>query len=97
MQSFVKVFNDVFVKEKPQICQKYYLTEVNIVELNTNDRMCHEINVGFRWNFAEATSKEMDYLGSPYVKSFLMTALKSIKRTEGEKHIKNFSPRKKEP
>ena len=37
MQSFVKVFNDVFVKEKPQVCNKYYLTEVNIVELDTRD------------------------------------------------------------
>lgn len=37
MQSFVKVFNDVFVKEKPQICQKYFLTEVGIVELDTRE------------------------------------------------------------
>ena len=62
MQSFVKVFNDVFVKEKPQICQKYFLTEVNIVELNLTEKNAHEMNVGFRWNFAEGTSKELDYL-----------------------------------
>ena len=75
MQSFVKVFNDVFVKEKPQICQKYYLTEVNIVELDLSDKNAHEMNVGFRWNFAEGTSKEMDYLASHYIKTFLMVLI----------------------
>jgi hypothetical protein len=48
MQSFVKVFNDVFVKEKPQVCQKYYLTEVNIVELDTRDTLFTDFCVGFR-------------------------------------------------
>lgn len=96
MQSFVKVFNDVFVKEKPQICQKYYLTEVNIVELDLSDKNAHEMNVGFRWNFAEGTSKEMDYLASHYIKTFLMTFLKSIKKQEGEQHMKAFTPRKRE-
>lgn len=71
MQSFVKVFNDVFVKEKPQVCQKYFLTEVNIVELDTRDRYCTEMAVGFRQNFADATSKELNYLKSPYVRTFL--------------------------
>lgn len=44
IQSFVKVFNDVFVKEKPQVCQKYFLTEVNICELDTSDRHHHELH-----------------------------------------------------
>jgi len=95
MQSFVKVFNDVFVKEKPQVCQKYFLTEVNIVELDTRDRYCTEMAVGFRQNFADATSKELNYLKSPYVRTFLMTCLKSIKKAEGTE-IAQFSPRKKE-
>lgn len=38
VNSFVKVFNDVFVREKPQVCQKYFLTEVNIAELEQRDR-----------------------------------------------------------
>jgi hypothetical protein len=60
------------------------------------DKKMHEINVGFRWNFAEGTSKEMDYLGSAYVKAFLTTCLKSIKKLEGKEHMKHFSPRKRE-
>ena len=95
MQSFVKVFNDVFVKEKPQVCQKYFLTEVNILELNTRDNFSTEMSVGFRWNFADGTSKEMDYLQSHYVRTFLTTCLKSIKKKEG-KEILKFSPRKKD-
>jgi len=95
MQSFSKVFNDVFVKEKPQVCHKYYLTEVCILELDTRDDHCHHLNEGFRWNFSNGTSKEMDYLKSPYIKAFVMTCLKSIKSKE-EKDILNFSPRRKD-
>ena len=95
MQSFVKVFNDVFVKEKPQVCQKYFLTEVNIVELDTRDKNNTEMVIGFRQNFADATSKELNYLKSPYVRSFLIACLKSIKKAEGTDILK-FSPRKKD-
>jgi hypothetical protein len=51
--------------------------------------------VGFKWNFTEGTSKELDYLKSPYVYNFLMTTMKSIKKKEGSL-IEKFSPRKKE-
>ena len=95
MQSFVKVYNDVFVKEKPQVCQKYFLTEVNIIELDTRDKHSHQMDVGFRQNFADATSKELNYLQSPYVRNFLMACLKSIKKAEGQDILK-FSPRKKD-
>lgn len=94
MQSFVKVFNDVFVKEKPQVCHKYYLSEVRILELDTREDTCHEMLQGFRWNFAHGTSKEVNYLKSPYMRTFLTSCLKGIKQREG-KDILNFTPRKK--
>ena len=85
----------MFVKEKPQICQKYYLTEVNIVELDTTDRHCTEMIQSFRWNFAEGTSKEMNYLNSHYIKALLLSTLKAIKKKEGT-DILRFSPRKRD-
>lgn len=94
MQSFVKVFNDVFVKEKPQVCHKYFLSEVRILELDTRDENCHEMHQGFRWNFAHGTSKELNYLKSPFMRTFLMNCLKSVKSKEG-KTILEFTPRKK--
>lgn len=94
MQSFVKVFNDVFVKEKPQVCQKYYLTEVNIVELDTRDPYFTDLCLGFRQNFADSTSKETNYLNDPFIKTFLKTMVREIKKKEGNE-IQNFSPRKK--
>ncbi len=33
LQSFTKIYNDVFIREKPLIIQRYYLSEVKIVEL----------------------------------------------------------------
>jgi len=57
--------------------------------------MCHELYEGFRWNFASGTSKELDYMKSPYVRAFTMACLKSIKNKEGI-NIQNFSPRKRE-
>lgn len=33
MTNYIKIFNDVFTKEKPMLHQKYFLTEVQIVEL----------------------------------------------------------------
>ena len=63
------------------------------MELDTSDKFSHEINVGYRWNFVDGTSKEYNYLNSAYIKTFLMTTLKSIKLKEGNDILK-FSPRK---
>jgi hypothetical protein len=93
--SFVKVFNDVFVKEKPQVCQKYFLTEVNIIELDMAMRNENGMTVGFRWNFCSGTTKETNYLNSAYVRTFLHTTLRAIK-TEEKEQILNFSPRRKD-
>jgi hypothetical protein len=71
MQSFSKVFNDVFVKEKPQVCHKYYLSEVRILEMDTRDQFSNEMLEGFRWNFAQGTCKELNYLNSPYLHAFM--------------------------
>ena len=71
------------------------MTEVNILELDTRDPLCNDMTVGFRWNFTEGTSKEIDYLQSPYMRTFTMSCLKAIKNKEG-KEILAFSPRKKE-
>lgn len=95
MESFVKVFNDVFVKEKPAVCHKYFLSEVRILELDTRDENCHEMIQGFRWSFAHGTSKEVNFLKSPYMRTFIMSCLKSIKNKEG-KSILEFTPRKKQ-
>jgi hypothetical protein len=94
MQSFAKVFNDVFVKEKPQVCQKYFLTEVNILELDLRDKYSHEVYQAFRWNFADGSSKEVNYLASPYLRAFLLSTLQSIKSKEGVE-ITNFSPKRR--
>ena len=85
----------MFVREKPQVCQKYFLTEVNIAELDQRERGLAEMQIGFRWNFAESTSKEVRYMDSPYINAFLTNCLKSIKKKEGADILK-FSPRKKE-
>jgi hypothetical protein len=34
VEAYYKVFNDVFILEKPSVVQRYFITEVNIVELN---------------------------------------------------------------
>ena len=68
---------------------------MNIIELDTRDKHMHELTVGFRWNFTESTSKEVNYLNSPHLRAFLMNCLKAIKNKEG-KDILNFTPRKKE-
>ena len=97
MQSFSKVFNDVFVKEKPQVCHKYFLTEVGIFELDTRDEYAQQMNHCFRWNFNSGTSKEADYLKSPALKAFMLRCLKSLKAEEGEKIMSFSSYLKKDP
>lgn len=71
------------------------MTEVSIVELNISDEFCHQVNQNFRWSFTSGTSKECDYLKSPFIKALIMSCCKSIKAKEGT-NILNFSPRKKE-
>lgn len=36
MQSYMKIYNEVFMQEKPVVVQRYFVTEVKVVELNEN-------------------------------------------------------------
>ena len=33
MQTYTKIYNDVFIKEKPLVIQRYYISEIKIMEL----------------------------------------------------------------
>jgi len=64
--SFAKIFNDVFVYEKPLSILKYYLTECMIVEMNQPfDEPAGDFGeshtVPFSYNFARGTSKQVRY------------------------------------
>lgn len=57
MSSYSKIFNDVFLFEKPLSVQRYYVTEVQVVELNeTFDYQIRAMNP-LTVNFTEGTSR----------------------------------------
>ena len=33
MKTYSKIYNDVFIKEKPLVIQRYYISEIKIIEL----------------------------------------------------------------
>ena len=64
LKSYTKIFNDVFVNEKPALTQKYYLCEVQIVEMNENQNFLRQVKAPIRFNFSQGTSKYLKYSAS---------------------------------
>ena len=59
---FSKVFNQVFVNEKPDIIHSYSISEVQIVELIETRNFQKKLVVPFNLNFRQGTSREIKYL-----------------------------------
>ena len=93
LHSFSKIFNDVFVMEKPLNVQKYFLTECMVVEMNepyddVSDYMPETHEIAFRFNFATNTSKEVNYSKNVHFQNFLNRAIRVVKKHDinlGEK------------
>ena len=69
LTSFAKIFNDVFVLEKPGSVQKYFLTEVQVIEMNeaheeAEGKLGETHTIPFFFNFANGTSRQVNYLAS---------------------------------
>jgi len=88
LNSFSKIYNDVFVLERPVNCQKYFLTEVQVLELNEICGEAEELSsprsigsesklvMPFRFNFTQGTSREVDYSASTEFLNFITKAVK---------------------
>jgi len=71
MKAYFKIYNEVFLMEKPIIVQRYFVTEVKVVELNEiGGSTCLQEIFGF--NFVQATTKEVNYSASVKFKKFLL-------------------------
>ena len=83
MQSFAKIYNDVFVLEKPVSVQKYFLTEVQVVEMTESlDGLSNRLQTPFRYNFCLGTSKYVDYYASREFVNFLKKAVATVKNCD---------------
>ena len=87
MSSLSNIYNDVFTQERPSTVQKYFLTEVQVVEMNqASEDDPAEIGVThtipFRYNFSSGTSKELNYPSSHAFQIFLNKAIRQIKRSD---------------
>jgi hypothetical protein len=58
MTNFAKVFNEVFVRERPALLARYSLTQVCIAELESRDQNFH---LPFTYNFCNGTTRELNY------------------------------------
>jgi len=82
LTSFTKIFNDVFVHERPSCVHKYSLAAVMVVEmLNIYDEdMAAKLNVThkipFTFNFLDGSSKDLQYLAVPAFHEFLNKAVR---------------------
>lgn len=85
MQSYTKIFNDVFVNEKPALYQKYYLTEVQIVEMNETQNFQRKIRKPVTFNFSRGTSKYVNYSASDLYCQFLAQSLRYVQKHD-QKH-----------
>ena len=65
LNNFSAVYNDVFIKENPsQMQTTYMLMQLSIMELTAIDSPSESLKDVFKFNFANGTSKRVDYAGS---------------------------------
>ena len=87
MTSFTKIYNDVFVHERPTCVHKYSLTEVMVTEMLRADEEAaarlHETHmIPFRYNFLGNSTRDVDYTALPSFHTFLNKAIRQIKRND---------------
>ena len=87
LTSFTKIFNDVFVHERPSCVHKYSLTEVMAVEMmQADEERAAELNqthfIPFHYNFMANSSRHCLYLACPDFHEFLNRAIRQIKRSD---------------
>ena len=93
LTSFSKIFNDVFVLEKPGNVQKYFLTEVQVVEMNEapdelEGRLGETHSIPFYFNFTNGTSRNINYLASTNFNIFLNKVIRQIKKADSAQGAK---------
>lgn len=81
IKSFSKIFNDVFIHERPSCVHKYSLTEVMVTEmLQADDEEVAVENethkIPFSFNFMGSSSKSVNYAALPTFHTFLNMAIR---------------------
>ena len=81
MTSFSKIFNDVFVHERPSGVHKYSLTSVLVAEmLAAEDDAPAKLNethtIPFEFNFMAGSSRHCNYLSMPSFHIILNKAIR---------------------
>jgi len=89
LASFTKIFNDVFVLEKPLNVQKYFLTECQVVEMNESfedelGNLQETHSTQFSYNFAYGTSRCISYNQSVHFRTFLNRAIREVKKHDSQ-------------
>lgn len=83
MENFAKVYNEVLIKELPSVVTKYALCELQIAELpNLEDCPNDPVNIPFKYNFAQGTSKNLNYTRSPEYMEALKVLCQLVKRQD---------------
>ena len=82
LSNFSAVFNDVFIFENPSHMLTYSLMEVQIVELTKIESPQETFNQPFRFNFANGTSKSIDYVKSRLFYEKLKLICRQIKQKD---------------
>jgi hypothetical protein len=58
VEFYIKIYNDVFTKEKPLTYQKYFFCEIAAVEMSPYK---DKLDIIFAYNFVNGTSKVLQY------------------------------------
>lgn len=83
MENFAKVYNEVLIKEVPSILTKYALCEIQIAELpNLEEAPNDPMNIPFKFNFAEGTTKYLNYTNSVEYMNNLKILCEIVKRQD---------------
>ena len=87
ISSFTKIYNDVFIHERPSCVHKYSLTEVMVAEMlhaedDTAARLHKTHSIPYRYNFMAGTTRQVEYVNMPSFHVFLNKAIRQIKRSD---------------
>jgi hypothetical protein len=95
MANFNKIYNQVFTQEKPAVVNRYFISEVRVVELLDIENNQTKVRTPFKVKFTLGTTRNINFANSKNFENFLARAVKHVKTIDKKLEDEELYKRKR--
>ena len=95
MANFTKIYNQVFTQEKPAVVNRYFISEVRVVELLDIENNQTKVRTPFKVKFTLGTTRNINFANSKNFENFLARAVKHVKTIDKKLEDEELFKRKR--